>query len=79
MRNQHDYNWQLFGGVVGYANGITFSQPLGDTNVLIKVLGAKDVCIENQTGVKMDWRGYAVMPYVRVYCYNRVVLGTNDG
>ncbi|MCD3179534.1 fimbria/pilus outer membrane usher protein, partial [Salmonella enterica subsp. enterica serovar Enteritidis] len=23
-------------GVVGHADGITFSQPLGDTNVLIK-------------------------------------------
>ncbi len=40
-RDQHDYNWQLSGGVVGHADGITFSQPLGDTNVLIKAPGAK--------------------------------------
>jgi outer membrane usher protein len=28
-RDQHDLNWQLSGGVVGHADGVTFSQPLG--------------------------------------------------
>jgi minor fimbrial subunit len=56
---------------------VTFSQPLGDTNVLIKAPGASGVSVENQTGVKTDWRGYAVMPYATVYRYNRVALDTN--
>ncbi|ENQ6441861.1 fimbrial biogenesis usher protein [Citrobacter freundii] len=77
-RDQHDYNWQLSGGVVGHADGITLSQPLGDTNVLIKAPGAQGVRIENQTGVQTDWRGYAVMPYATVYRYNRVALDTNS-
>lgn len=76
-RSQHDFNWQASGGVVGHADGVTFSQPLGDTNVLIKAPGAAGVSIENQTGVKTDWRGYAVMPYATVYRYNRVALDTN--
>ncbi|MDK9366469.1 fimbrial biogenesis usher protein [Lelliottia wanjuensis] len=76
-RDQHDLNWQMSGGVVGHADGVTFSQPLGDTNVLIKAPGASGVNIENQTGVKTDWRGYAVMPYATVYRYNRVALDTN--
>jgi len=63
--------------VVGHADGVTLSQPLGDTNVLIKAPGASGVSIENQTGVKTDWRGYAVMPYATVYRYNRVALNTN--
>ncbi|MEH0872894.1 fimbria/pilus outer membrane usher protein, partial [Serratia liquefaciens] len=42
-RDQHDVNWQLSGGVVGHENGITLSQPLGDTNVLIKAPGAGGV------------------------------------
>lgn len=75
-RNQHDFNWQASGGVVGHADGVTLSQPLGDTNVLIKAPGASGVSIENQTGVKTDWRGYAVMPYATVYRYNRVALDT---
>ncbi|WP_435928956.1 fimbrial biogenesis usher protein [Dryocola sp. BD613] len=77
-RHQHELNWQASGGVVGHADGITFSQPLGDTNVLIKAPGASGVSIENQTGVKTDWRGYAVMPYATVYRYNRIALDTNS-
>lgn len=76
-RDQHDYTWQASGGVVGHADGITFSQPLGDTNVLIKAPGASGVNVENQRGMKTDWRGYAVMPYASVYRYNRVALDTN--
>ncbi|MGS6556012.1 fimbria/pilus outer membrane usher protein, partial [Escherichia coli] len=58
-------------------NLITLSQPLGDTNVLIKAPGAGGVRIENQTGILTDWRGYAVMPYATVYRYNRIALDTN--
>lgn len=76
-RDQHEVNWQLSGGAVAHADGITLSQPLGDTNVLIKAPGAQGVRIENQTGVKTDWRGYAVMPYATVYRYNRIALDTN--
>jgi outer membrane usher protein len=77
-RDQHDLNWQMSGGIVGHADGVTFSQPLGDTNVLIKAPGASGVNVENQTGVKTDWRGYAVMPYATVYRYNRIALDTNS-
>lgn len=77
-RDRHEVNWQMAGGVVGHADGITLSQPLGDTNVLIKAPGATGVSVENQTGVKTDWRGYAVMPYATVYRYNRIALDTNS-
>ncbi|MFP2238228.1 fimbrial biogenesis usher protein [Pseudescherichia vulneris] len=76
-RDQHSLNWQAAGGILAHADGVTFSQPLGDTNVLIKAPGASGVSIENQTGVKTDWRGYAVMPYATVYRYNRIALDTN--
>ncbi|MFC0228372.1 fimbrial biogenesis usher protein [Serratia aquatilis] len=77
-RGQHDLNWQVAGGVVGHADGVTFSQPLGDTNVLIKAPGAAGVRVENQTGVRTDWRGYAVVPYASNYRYNRIALDTNS-
>ncbi|BEM36229.1 outer membrane usher protein (plasmid) [Serratia marcescens] len=73
-KNEHYWNWDLSGGVVAHANGVTFSQSLGDTNVLIKAPGAKGVRVENETGVSTDWRGYAVMPYATVYRRNRVAL-----
>lgn len=74
---EHAWNWDLSGGMVAHANGLTFSQSLGDTNVLIKAPGAKGVSVENETGVKTDWRGYAVVPYASVYRRNRIALNTN--
>ncbi|MDK9605157.1 MULTISPECIES: fimbrial biogenesis usher protein [Lelliottia] len=70
-------NYGLSGGIVAHANGITLSQPLGSTNVLIKAPGASGVDIENSTGVKTDWRGYAVVPYATTYRQNRIALNTD--
>lgn len=77
-RHQHQYNWQLSGGAVAHANGITLSQSLGDSNVLIKAPGASGIRIENQTGVQTDWRGYTVVPYATVYRHNRIALDVNS-
>lgn len=66
------------GGVLAHENGVTFSQPLNDTMVLIRAPGAKNVSVENQTGVRTDWRGYAVLPYAMDYRENRISLDTNS-
>lgn len=75
-KQQQDYNWQFAGGAVAHADGVTFAQPLGDTNVLIKAPGAQGVRIEHQPAITTDWRGYAVVPYATVYRHNRVALDT---
>lgn len=67
----------LSGGILAHANGLTLSQPMGDTLILVRALGASDTRIENQTGVSTDWRGYAVLPYAADYRENRVALDTN--
>lgn len=67
----------LSGGVLAHADGVTLSQPLTDTTVLIKAPGAGGVALENQTGVKTDWRGYAVLPYASDYHENRIALNTD--
>lgn len=77
-RDNHEYSWRVSGGVIGHSDGLTLSQPLGSTNVLIKAPGASGVRVENQTGVKTDWRGYAVVPYATVYRYNRIALDVNS-
>lgn len=66
------------GGLVVHQNGITAGQPLGDTNVLIAAPGAEGVDVENNTGVKTDWRGYAVVPYATDYRMNRIALNTSS-
>lgn len=64
------------GGVVIHQHGVTLSQPLGDTNILVAAPGAKGIDVENQTGIKTDWRGYAVIPYGNDYRLNRIALDT---
>ncbi|HEK1627488.1 TPA: fimbrial biogenesis usher protein [Pseudomonas aeruginosa] len=71
------FYYGLSGGVLAHADGVTFSQPLNDTAVLIKAPGAKNVRVENQTGVRTDWRGYAILPYATEYRENRIALDTN--
>lgn len=69
-------NYGLSGGIVAHRHGVTFSQPLGDTNVLVEAPGADNVAVQNNAGVKTDWRGYAVLPYASTYRQNRIGLDT---
>ena len=71
-------NYGLSGGIVAHRNGVTFGQPLSDTNVLISAPGADDVKVENEPGVSTDWRGYAIVPYATTYRLNRLALDTNS-
>lgn len=70
----HSLNYGVSGGVIVHSNGITLGQPLGTTNVLIKATGAEGAKVQNQSGVKTDWRGYTYMPYATSYRNNRVAL-----
>lgn len=69
-------NYGLAGGVIVHPYGVTLSQPLGDTVALVRAPGASGTLVENHSGVKTDWRGYAVVPYVSAYKRNRVALDT---
>ncbi|WP_330986065.1 MULTISPECIES: fimbria/pilus outer membrane usher protein [Enterobacterales] len=67
-------NYGLQGGMVAHANGLTLSQPMNDTVALVKAPGADDVRVENNSGVRTDWRGYTIVPYVQPYRKNRIYL-----
>lgn len=67
-------SYGLTGGAALHANGLTLSQPLGDTSILIAAPGAAGVPLENSAGVKTDWRGYTVRPYATSYRENRVAM-----
>lgn len=71
-------NYGLNGSIVAHRNGVTFSQPLGETNVLIAAPGAADVKVEGNAGLRTDWRGYAVVPYATTYRRNRMELDTTS-
>jgi outer membrane usher protein len=76
--NRSRLNYGLSGGIVAHENGITFSQPLGDTNILVKAPLAKEVNVVNGVGIKTDRRGYAVVPSASVYRKNRIALDTSS-
>lgn len=75
-RNSQRLNYGLQGGIVAYQDGIVFGQPLGETLTVVKAKGARGVSVINQTGVKTDWRGYAIVPYSSPYRKNQVQLNT---
>jgi outer membrane usher protein len=75
-KSQQRLNYGVQGGLLVHENGLTLSQPLGETVVLVKAPGAKGVNIANQTGVTTDWRGYAVVPYASAYRKNITGLDT---
>lgn len=60
-------NYGISGGVLVHRNGVTLSQPFGETIALVSIPGAAGVKIAGQTGVKTDFRGYTVVPYESAY------------
>ncbi|WP_196062085.1 MULTISPECIES: fimbria/pilus outer membrane usher protein [unclassified Serratia (in: enterobacteria)] len=75
-QNSQRLNYGLQGGVVVHENGVTLGQPLGETIALVQAPGAVGVGVSNQTGVKTDWHGYAIVPYASPYRKNQVQLNT---
>lgn len=73
---QRTANLGLQGGVVAHANGVTLSQPLGETIALVKAPGTHGTEVTNQTGVETDFRGYTVVPFVTAYRHNTIALNT---
>ncbi|WP_223271340.1 fimbrial biogenesis usher protein [Buttiauxella sp. B2] len=71
-------NYGLSGSIVAHRNGVTLSQPLGETNVLIAAPGASGVKVEDNAGLRTDWRGYAIVPYATTYRRNRMALDTTS-
>ncbi|MFV8868559.1 fimbria/pilus outer membrane usher protein [Serratia fonticola] len=67
-------NYGIQGGIIAHENGVTFGQPLGETVALIEAPGADGVVVDNKTGVKTDWRGYAIVPYASPYRKNSIQL-----
>lgn len=60
------------GSVVAHPGGVTFSQTVGDTFGIVEASGAAGAKISSAAGVKVDGRGYAVVPYLTPYGMNTV-------
>lgn len=63
------------GSVIAHSEGVTFSQPVGETFALVQVPGVKGAGLEGSTA-RTDSAGYTVESYVQPYRYNWVNLDT---
>ncbi|MCB5308672.1 fimbria/pilus outer membrane usher protein [Yersinia massiliensis] len=66
-------NMNASGGVVAHADGVTLSQPLGDTVALVSAPGARGSKLMSGNN-QVDSRGYAVVPYLSNYQRNNISL-----
>lgn len=73
-RDNQSVSYGMSGGLIVHGNGVTFGQVVGDSSVLVAAKGASGVNVLNESGVKTDWRGYAIKPYASAYRENRVAL-----
>ncbi len=62
------------GAAVAHQGGITLSQPLSETFGIVEAKGAEGARITNASGVRVDGRGYAIVPYLTPYNLNTVEL-----
>ncbi|MBR8316018.1 fimbrial biogenesis outer membrane usher protein [Burkholderia dolosa] len=62
------------GAVVAHPHGVTLSQPLSETFAIVEAKGAEGAQVSTVPGVRVDSRGYAVVPYMTPYSLNSVDL-----
>lgn len=75
-KDSERWDYGLSGGVVVHSEGVTLSQPLGDTMVLLAAPGADDVGVTTDSTIFTDSRGYAILPYITPYRRTMVGLDT---
>lgn len=70
--------WQASGSAQGalaiHSGGVTFGSYLGDTFALVEAKGAAGAKVLNAQQVTIDNHGYALVPSLTPYRYNRVTL-----
>lgn len=76
-KNNQRLNYGMQGGIVAHQDGITFGQQMSETIALVKAPGAAGIRVVNQTGVKTNGLGYAIVPSVNPYRKNHVQLDTS--
>ncbi len=77
-RDYQQVNWGASGAWVVHGNGLTLAQSLQSSNVLVHATDGAGIGLENQSGVRLDRRGYGVISGVAAYRNNRVALRSDD-
>lgn len=70
--NSNQLSAGISGTIVAHPGGVTLSQTVGDTFGIVEAPGAAGANVTSAPGVKLDHRGYAVVPYLTPYGVNIV-------
>jgi len=71
------YGFSLSGGVVAFGGGVVMASQLGETIAIVEAKDARGATVTNATGVKLNRRGQAVVPWLQPYRQNNVTLDPN--
>ncbi|WP_339496270.1 fimbria/pilus outer membrane usher protein [Pseudomonas sp. RA_105y_Pfl2_P56] len=76
--NNRQMDYGVEGGVVATRDTLMFTQPLGETNIIVATPGAADVGVLTRSGVKTNNSGYTIISSAQPYRSNRVSLNTDS-
>ncbi|WP_230943304.1 fimbria/pilus outer membrane usher protein [Burkholderia cepacia] len=62
------------GAIVAHPGGVTLSQSLSETFAIVEAPNAEGARVTNASGVRIDRRGYAVVPYLTPFAMNDIGL-----
>lgn len=71
-------NIGMSGSLLAHSGGIETGQYLGETIALVHVNETANVEVQNNPGNATNQRGYSVVPYLRPYRSNRIILDTRN-
>ena len=66
------------GAVLLHGDGVALGSHLGETTALVHVPDVPGVGVQNSPATRTDAQGYALIPYLRPYRLNALVLQTDD-
>lgn len=81
-RHYRSVSGGMSGTVIGHDGGLTLSPYQGDTFALVEAKGAEGASVNGYSGIQVDSRGYAAVPYLSPYQLNDIRLdpkGTPPG
>ena len=76
--NAHSVSLNLSGGALFHADGLELGPYLGETIGLVHVPDIADVGVRNNSASRTNANGYALVPHLRPYRVNQLVLDTDQ-
>ncbi|WP_071608951.1 fimbria/pilus outer membrane usher protein [Entomohabitans teleogrylli] len=73
-KNYHSYSVGMSGAAVVHSGGVTLSPYSGDTLALLEAKGAEGAAVSGYPGIRVDSRGYALVPYLNAYQMNEISI-----